>query len=215
MSKSSRPTHTSLSSAALLKWLKINFHAPFFFWCSVYLSYPGPLVLIRLLSSHFLLCPGRVLKQLYHIWLQKHSVWLNLSLIPRSVRSFSDRQAAMVKLASNLSDKLEKQPSADDGFDNIPLITPLEVNQLQQPFAEKVKLYSTLFFFCACPLLFSKILFPSWTLGATEPCITALQKCPTDYDKQYLNSCGHTYLSSLKPQCRECYIYLSLPTIPG
>uniref|UniRef100_A0A3Q4M8V0 Calcyon neuron-specific vesicular protein n=2 Tax=Pseudocrenilabrinae TaxID=318546 RepID=A0A3Q4M8V0_NEOBR len=44
----------------------------------------------------------------------------------------------MVKLGSNLSDKLEKQPSADDGFDNIPLITPLEVNQLQQPFAEKV-----------------------------------------------------------------------------
>ncbi|KAM3622750.1 uncharacterized protein V6R79_002779 [Siganus canaliculatus] len=44
----------------------------------------------------------------------------------------------MVKLGSNLSDKLEKQPSADDGFDNIPLITPLEVNQLQQPFAEKI-----------------------------------------------------------------------------
>ncbi|XP_034396405.1 calcyon neuron-specific vesicular protein [Cyclopterus lumpus] len=44
----------------------------------------------------------------------------------------------MVKLGSNLSDKLEKQPSADDGFDNIPLITPLEVNQLQQPFTDKV-----------------------------------------------------------------------------
>ncbi|XP_012722362.2 calcyon neuron-specific vesicular protein [Fundulus heteroclitus] len=44
----------------------------------------------------------------------------------------------MVKLGSNLSDKLEKQPSADDGFDNIPLITPLEVSQLQQPLAEKV-----------------------------------------------------------------------------
>ncbi|XP_047435620.1 calcyon neuron-specific vesicular protein isoform X2 [Mugil cephalus] len=44
----------------------------------------------------------------------------------------------MVKLGSNLSDKLEKQPSADDGFDNIPLITPLEVKQLHQPFAEKV-----------------------------------------------------------------------------
>ncbi|XP_068448332.1 calcyon neuron-specific vesicular protein isoform X1 [Clinocottus analis] len=44
----------------------------------------------------------------------------------------------MVKLGSNLSDKLEKQPSGDDGFDNIPLITPLEVNQLQQPFADKV-----------------------------------------------------------------------------
>uniref|UniRef100_A0A665WXW0 Neuronal vesicle trafficking-associated protein 1-like n=1 Tax=Echeneis naucrates TaxID=173247 RepID=A0A665WXW0_ECHNA len=44
----------------------------------------------------------------------------------------------MVKLGSNLSEKLEKQPSADDGFDNIPLITPLEVNQLQESFADKV-----------------------------------------------------------------------------
>ncbi|XP_060908642.1 calcyon neuron-specific vesicular protein isoform X1 [Labrus mixtus] len=44
----------------------------------------------------------------------------------------------MVKLGSNLSDKLEKQPSADDGFDNVPLITPLEVNRLQQSFADKV-----------------------------------------------------------------------------
>ncbi|XP_015228110.1 PREDICTED: neuron-specific protein family member 1-like [Cyprinodon variegatus] len=44
----------------------------------------------------------------------------------------------MVKLGSNLSDKLEKQPSADDGFDNVPLITPLEVSQLQQPLADKV-----------------------------------------------------------------------------
>uniref|UniRef100_A0A1A7YIK9 Calcyon neuron-specific vesicular protein n=1 Tax=Iconisemion striatum TaxID=60296 RepID=A0A1A7YIK9_9TELE len=44
----------------------------------------------------------------------------------------------MVKLGSNLSDKVEKQASADDGFDNIPLITPLEVSQLQQPFSDKV-----------------------------------------------------------------------------
>ncbi|XP_018535230.1 calcyon neuron-specific vesicular protein [Lates calcarifer] len=44
----------------------------------------------------------------------------------------------MVKLGSNLSEKLEKQPSVDDGFDNIPLITPLEVNQLQKPFADKI-----------------------------------------------------------------------------
>ncbi|KAK5866204.1 hypothetical protein PBY51_020413 [Eleginops maclovinus] len=44
----------------------------------------------------------------------------------------------MVKLGSNLSDKLEKQPSADDGFDNIPLITPLEVSQLQQSYADRV-----------------------------------------------------------------------------
>ena len=44
----------------------------------------------------------------------------------------------MVKPGSNLSDKLEKRPSADDGFDNIPLITPLEVEQLQQSLAGKV-----------------------------------------------------------------------------
>ncbi|XP_061588155.1 calcyon neuron-specific vesicular protein [Cololabis saira] len=44
----------------------------------------------------------------------------------------------MVKLGSNLSDKAEKQPSVDDGFDNIPLITPLEVNQLQQPLTDRV-----------------------------------------------------------------------------
>lgn len=44
----------------------------------------------------------------------------------------------MVKLGSNLVDKMERQPSVEDGFDNIPLITPLEVGQLQQPFPDKV-----------------------------------------------------------------------------
>ncbi|KAK2815909.1 hypothetical protein Q5P01_026376 [Channa striata] len=57
---------------------------------------------------------------------------------PRPIKAFSGSQRAMVKLGSNLRDKLEKQPSADDGFDNIPLITPLEVNHLQQSFADKV-----------------------------------------------------------------------------
>uniref|UniRef100_A0AAV2LHE7 Calcyon neuron-specific vesicular protein n=1 Tax=Knipowitschia caucasica TaxID=637954 RepID=A0AAV2LHE7_KNICA len=47
-------------------------------------------------------------------------------------------EAAMVKLGANLSDKLDKQSSVDDGFDNIPLITPLEVNQLQETFTDKV-----------------------------------------------------------------------------
>ncbi|KAF7644863.1 hypothetical protein LDENG_00214420 [Lucifuga dentata] len=60
-----------------------------------------------------------------------------------SVQAFSGSRAAMVKLGSNLSDKLEKQPSVDDGFDNIPLITPLEVNQLQQPFLDKVIVKTT------------------------------------------------------------------------
>lgn len=44
----------------------------------------------------------------------------------------------MVKLGSNLSEKVTRQPSVEDGFDNIPLITPLEVGQLQQPFPDKV-----------------------------------------------------------------------------
>ncbi|XP_061736448.1 calcyon neuron-specific vesicular protein isoform X1 [Nerophis ophidion] len=52
--------------------------------------------------------------------------------------SCSSSSAVMVKLGTNLADKMEKQPCADDGFDNIPLITPLEVSQLQQSFADKV-----------------------------------------------------------------------------
>ncbi|XP_065265945.1 neuronal vesicle trafficking-associated protein 2 isoform X2 [Emys orbicularis] len=44
----------------------------------------------------------------------------------------------MVKLGSNLSDKNSKQPSNEDGFQTVPLITPLEVNHLQFPAPEKV-----------------------------------------------------------------------------
>ncbi|XP_007897127.1 calcyon neuron-specific vesicular protein [Callorhinchus milii] len=44
----------------------------------------------------------------------------------------------MVKPGYNLSEKLEKVQGGEDGFDNIPLITPLDVNQLQQPIPEKV-----------------------------------------------------------------------------
>ncbi|XP_030636686.1 calcyon neuron-specific vesicular protein [Chanos chanos] len=50
----------------------------------------------------------------------------------------------MVKLGSNLTEKAEKQLSVDDGFDNIPLITPLEVSQLQQPFPDKVIVKTTM-----------------------------------------------------------------------
>lgn len=72
------------------------------------------------------------------------SILIPFSLIANIIKlSFSpppglSRHSAMVKLGSNLSDKLEKQQSAEDGFDNVPLITPLEVSQLQQKFAEKV-----------------------------------------------------------------------------
>ncbi|XP_031418463.1 calcyon neuron-specific vesicular protein isoform X2 [Clupea harengus] len=49
----------------------------------------------------------------------------------------------MVKLGSNLSEKVERQASLEDGFDNIPLITPLEVSQLRQPFPDKVIVKTT------------------------------------------------------------------------
>ncbi|XP_003224194.1 neuronal vesicle trafficking-associated protein 1 isoform X2 [Anolis sagrei] len=44
----------------------------------------------------------------------------------------------MVKLGNNLGEKSSKQPLLEDGFDTIPLITPLDVNQLQFPPPEKV-----------------------------------------------------------------------------
>ncbi|XP_075004860.1 neuronal vesicle trafficking-associated protein 1 isoform X2 [Calonectris borealis] len=44
----------------------------------------------------------------------------------------------MVKLGNNFSDKSTKQPLLEDGFDTIPLITPLDVNQLQFPPPDKV-----------------------------------------------------------------------------
>ncbi|KAB0347895.1 hypothetical protein FD754_012752 [Muntiacus muntjak] len=43
----------------------------------------------------------------------------------------------MVKLNSNPSEKGVKPPSVEDGFQTVPLITPLEVNHLQLPAPEK------------------------------------------------------------------------------
>ncbi|KAJ7327172.1 hypothetical protein JRQ81_016931 [Phrynocephalus forsythii] len=44
----------------------------------------------------------------------------------------------MVKLGNNFSEKSTKQPLLEDGFDTIPLITPLDVNQLQFPPPDKM-----------------------------------------------------------------------------
>ncbi|XP_028829369.1 calcyon neuron-specific vesicular protein [Denticeps clupeoides] len=49
----------------------------------------------------------------------------------------------MVKLGSNLADKVDGEQSVEDGFDNIPLIAPLEVSQLHQSFPEKVFVKTT------------------------------------------------------------------------
>jgi len=46
----------------------------------------------------------------------------------------------MVKLGSNLQDKGAKPVSVEDGFQNVPLITPLDVGNLQSHRApEKVR----------------------------------------------------------------------------
>uniref|UniRef100_A0A8C6I1F3 Uncharacterized protein n=1 Tax=Mus spicilegus TaxID=10103 RepID=A0A8C6I1F3_MUSSI len=44
----------------------------------------------------------------------------------------------MVKLNSNPGEKGAKPPSVEDGFQTVPLITPLEVNHLQLAAPEKV-----------------------------------------------------------------------------
>ncbi|XP_028668519.1 neuronal vesicle trafficking-associated protein 2 [Erpetoichthys calabaricus] len=44
----------------------------------------------------------------------------------------------MVKLGSNLHDKDSKPASAEDGFQNVPLIAPLDVNHLQYSAPDKV-----------------------------------------------------------------------------
>ncbi|KAL1005913.1 hypothetical protein UPYG_G00065550 [Umbra pygmaea] len=69
----------------------------------------------------------------------------NLRLTPTYThrRTQSFRPVKMVKLGSNLADKLNKEQSLDDGFDNIPLITPLEVNQLQHSYTDKVIVKTT------------------------------------------------------------------------
>ncbi|TKC34078.1 hypothetical protein EI555_015071 [Monodon monoceros] len=44
----------------------------------------------------------------------------------------------MVKVGSNFTEKGTKQPLLEDGFDTIPLMTPLDVSQLQFPPPDKV-----------------------------------------------------------------------------
>ncbi|XP_061083441.1 neuronal vesicle trafficking-associated protein 1-like [Conger conger] len=57
----------------------------------------------------------------------------------------------MVKLGSNLTGKAEREEAwraageqpGEDGFDNIPLLAPLDVTQLQPPFPDKVIVKTT------------------------------------------------------------------------
>lgn len=45
----------------------------------------------------------------------------------------------MVKLGNNFSEKNGGKAVSEDGFDTIPLITPLDASQLQFPPPEKVR----------------------------------------------------------------------------
>lgn len=56
----------------------------------------------------------------------------------------------MVKLGSNLQDKGAKAVSVEDGFQNVPLITPLDVGSLQSQAPDKVRLPNNSVCVCVC-----------------------------------------------------------------
>ncbi|XP_010970579.2 neuronal vesicle trafficking-associated protein 2 [Camelus bactrianus] len=66
------------------------------------------------------------------------SNWFESALTPKSAAQSGKKGVRMVKLNSNPSEKGTKPPSVEDGFQTVPLITPLEVNHLQLPAPEKV-----------------------------------------------------------------------------
>lgn len=49
------------------------------------------------------------------------------------------RAGKMVKLGNNFSEKNNGKVVSEDGFDTIPLITPLDASQLQFPPPDKVR----------------------------------------------------------------------------
>ncbi|KAG5199052.1 hypothetical protein JEQ12_006752 [Ovis aries] len=67
------------------------------------------------------------------------SNWFESALTPESAAQSGKKGIRMVKLNSNPSEKGAKPPSVEDGFQTVPLITPLEVNHLQLPAPEKVR----------------------------------------------------------------------------
>lgn len=67
--------------------------------------------------------------------------WVLLAVTPArppSAGASLGSPGTMVKLGNNFAEKGTKQPLLEDGFDTIPLMTPLDVNQLQFPPPDKV-----------------------------------------------------------------------------
>lgn len=67
----------------------------------------------------------------------------------------------MVKLGSNLQDKAAKAASVEDGFQNVPLITPLDVCSLQGQAPDKVMASALAACLCVTLLLLFFFFF-SW-----------------------------------------------------
>lgn len=61
---------------------------------------------------------------------------------PRPFRLVFFRAGKMVKLGNNFSEKNNGKVVSEDGFDTIPLITPLDASQLQFPPPDKVRFLS-------------------------------------------------------------------------
>nr|KAF6349555.1 neuronal vesicle trafficking associated 2 [Myotis myotis] len=64
--------------------------------------------------------------------------WLESARTPKSAAQSGKKGTRMVKLNGTPGEKGAKPPSVEDGFQTVPLITPLEVNHLQLPAPEKV-----------------------------------------------------------------------------
>uniref|UniRef100_A0A673NAC1 Neuron-specific protein family member 1-like n=1 Tax=Sinocyclocheilus rhinocerous TaxID=307959 RepID=A0A673NAC1_9TELE len=124
----------------------------------------------------------------------------------------------MVKLGSNLVDKMERQPSVEDGFDNIPLITPLEVSQLQQPDKLTGLIIITLAFLaCLLLLVMYKALWYD-QLGCPEGFVLQHRHCTPSALEMYYpeqNSRGSLYTAMTHlNQAKKNIPELSPPWLP-
>lgn len=63
------------------------------------------------------------------------------ALVLFQVSGFFFRVGKMVKLGNNFSEKNTGKVVSEDGFDTIPLITPLDASQLQFPPPDKVTFF--------------------------------------------------------------------------
>uniref|UniRef100_A0A8C6F2D1 Neuronal vesicle trafficking-associated protein 1 n=1 Tax=Monodon monoceros TaxID=40151 RepID=A0A8C6F2D1_MONMO len=97
----------------------------------------------------------------------------------------------MVKVGSNFTEKGTKQPLLEDGFDTIPLMTPLDVSQLQFPPPDKVSVlvfFALVFLTCVIFLVVYKVYDydracpDGFTLKNTQCIPGGLESCYAEQD---------------------------------